>query len=203
MEEGEFADATKTEAITAPPWCKSTGRRSHSISASQDGIESAKRLDGSLRCLFALYRVSRTPPEGVAARAGEARPRRRTDWSESKGRTCSRKPCAPACASHCVFVAQGAEQLLDALAHLPPETEVLLVPRELLDPALWPPKRRSRSPRWSSRRTGPGRTCSATDRKTAPLVVVLAGLQDPGNLGTICAPPRPLAPTASSACPEP
>ena len=36
---------------------------------------------------------------------------------------------------HCVFVAQGSEHLLDALA-LPPETEILLMPRELLDSAL-------------------------------------------------------------------
>ena len=35
----------------------------------------------------------------------------------------------------CVFAAQGAEHLLEGLA-LPAETEVLLLPRELLDSAL-------------------------------------------------------------------
>src|SRR5579863_10753679 len=36
---------------------------------------------------------------------------------------------------NCVFVAQGAENLLEPLA-LPPETEILLLPKALLDSAL-------------------------------------------------------------------
>ena len=83
----------------------------------------------------------------------------------------------------CVFVAQGAEALLEALP-LPPETEILLLPRELLT-RRWPPKPRSpiaalvEPPDWTWAHLLGGH------EKTAPLVVVLAGLQDPGNLGTI------------------
>jgi TrmH family RNA methyltransferase len=84
---------------------------------------------------------------------------------------------------HCVFVVQGAEELLAALA-LPPETEILALPKDLLNSALTtetpqPIAALVESPAWAwanilSRRDG-----------TAPLVVLLAGLQDPGNLGTV------------------
>ncbi len=80
----------------------------------------------------------------------------------------------------CVFAAQGAEHLLDALP-LPPETEVLLLPRELLDSALATETPQSiaalvETPHWAWAQLLGGH---------APLIVVLAGLQDPGNLGTI------------------
>jgi TrmH family RNA methyltransferase len=83
----------------------------------------------------------------------------------------------------CVFVAQGAEHLLEGLA-LPAETEVLLLPRELLDSALatetpQPVAALIESPAWSWADVLGGAN------KAAPLLVVLAGLQDPGNLGTI------------------
>jgi RNA methyltransferase, TrmH family len=82
----------------------------------------------------------------------------------------------------CVFVAQGSEGLLEALP-LPPETEVLLLPRELLDSALTtetpqPIAALVELPLW----TWPDLLGS---RGGVPLLVVLAGLQDPGNLGTI------------------
>ncbi len=84
---------------------------------------------------------------------------------------------------HCVFVAQGAEELLAALP-LPPETEILALPRELLNSALTtetpqPIAALVESPVWA----WPD-VLGSRDR-TAPLVVVLAGLQDPGNLGTV------------------
>jgi TrmH family RNA methyltransferase len=83
----------------------------------------------------------------------------------------------------CVFVAQGAERLLESLP-LPPETEVLLLPKTLLDSALateapQPLAALIEPPDWTwahligSRKSAP------------PLIVVLAGIQDPGNLGTI------------------
>ena len=83
----------------------------------------------------------------------------------------------------CVFVAQGAEALLEAL-RLPAETEVLLLPRELLDSVLstetpQPVAALVEPPNWSWVEVLSGA------EKAAPLIVVLAALQDPGNLGTI------------------
>jgi TrmH family RNA methyltransferase len=83
----------------------------------------------------------------------------------------------------CVFAAQGAEHLLEALP-LPPDTEVLLLPRELLNSALTtetpqPIAALVEPPKWNwvDILNPPG--------QGAPLILVLAGLQDPGNLGTI------------------
>jgi TrmH family RNA methyltransferase len=83
----------------------------------------------------------------------------------------------------CVFLAQGAEPLLEEIA-LPPETEVLLLPRDLLDSALatetpQPVAALVEPPDWTWAHV------VGKQRTAAPLVVVLAGLQDPGNLGTI------------------
>jgi TrmH family RNA methyltransferase len=87
----------------------------------------------------------------------------------------------------CVFVAQGAERLLDGL-QLPPQTEVLLLPADLLASALatetpQPIAALIRPRKWSWRDALPAIVEGA--RKSAPLVLVLAGIQDPGNLGTI------------------
>lgn len=85
-----------------------------------------------------------------------------------------------------VFVAQGAERLLDELRLLPAETEVLLLPRDLLNSALatetpQPVAALVEPPGWGwADLLGLGGRS-----KAAPLIVVLAGLQDPGNLGTI------------------
>ena len=83
----------------------------------------------------------------------------------------------------CVFVAEGAEGLLDALP-LPPRTEILLLPRALLDSALateapQPIAALVAPPDWTWAHLLGGR------HRSPPLVVVLAGLQDPGNLGTV------------------
>jgi TrmH family RNA methyltransferase len=83
----------------------------------------------------------------------------------------------------CVFVAQGAESLLDGLK-LAAGTEVLLLPKELLDSALstetpQPVAALVEPPAWS------WADIFIDPAKAAPLIVVLAGLQDPGNLGTI------------------
>jgi TrmH family RNA methyltransferase len=82
-----------------------------------------------------------------------------------------------------VFVAQGAEGLLEALP-LPPQTEVLLAPRELLDSALstetpQPIAALIEQPAWNWAHIFPAQA------KAAPLLLILAGVQDPGNLGTI------------------
>src|ERR1035438_4658338 len=83
----------------------------------------------------------------------------------------------------CVFVAQGAEHLLEALL-LPAETEVLLLPKELLDSALatetpQPIAALVEPPEWTW-----AHVLGVHDRDPS-LVMVLAGIQDPGNLGTI------------------
>jgi TrmH family RNA methyltransferase len=83
----------------------------------------------------------------------------------------------------CVFVAQGFEHLLETLP-LPPETEILLLPRELLDSALTtespqPIAALIETPDWTWAHLLGGQ------HNRAPLILVLAGLQDPGNLGTI------------------
>jgi RNA methyltransferase, TrmH family len=82
-----------------------------------------------------------------------------------------------------VFLAQGAEHLLETLA-LAPETEILLLPRNMLDSALatespQPVAALIEPPHWTWAHVVGGQ------RKTTALVLVLAGLQDPGNLGTI------------------
>ena len=82
-----------------------------------------------------------------------------------------------------IFVAQGAERLLETLP-VPQETEILRLPAKLLDSALatetpQPIAALVEPPDWSWPHILNAR------RKGAELVVVLAGIQDPGNLGTI------------------
>ncbi len=83
----------------------------------------------------------------------------------------------------CVFAAQGFEHLLDPLP-LPPETEILLMPRELLDSALatqapQPIAALVQLPDWTWAHV------LTPSRNAVPLIAVLAAIQDPGNLGTI------------------
>jgi RNA methyltransferase, TrmH family len=83
----------------------------------------------------------------------------------------------------CVFAAQGSERLLEPL-QLPVETEVLLLPRELLDSALatetpQPIAALIEPPNWTWAHL------LREQRTAATLIIALAGLQDPGNLGTI------------------
>ena len=83
----------------------------------------------------------------------------------------------------CVFVAQGWEHLLEAY-QLAAETEVLALAKELLIDALT-----TETPQPIAALVEPPDWTWAhfldTHGKTASLVLVLAGLQDPGNLGTI------------------
>lgn len=83
----------------------------------------------------------------------------------------------------CAFLAEEKRPLLDEFAFAA-ETEVLLVPRALLDSVLETETPQSvaaliEPPTWTWDKV------LATGKNSAPLVVVLAGLQDPGNLGTI------------------
>ena len=82
-----------------------------------------------------------------------------------------------------IFVAQGSEKLLDLLP-VPPETEILRLPAKLLDSALatetpQPIAALVEPPDWSWPHILGARP------KGAELVIILAGIQDPGNLGTI------------------
>jgi RNA methyltransferase, TrmH family len=81
-----------------------------------------------------------------------------------------------------VFVARGWERVLDPLA-LPNNMEILSLPRALLASALatespQPIAALIEQPEWSWADV-------LGARRSAALVVVLAGIQDPGNLGTI------------------
>ena len=86
-----------------------------------------------------------------------------------------------------IFVAQGPdralERLLDKL-QVGRDVEVLELPKKLLDPALATETPQSiaaliEPPNWS------WKDVLEADRNRAPLILVLAGIQDPGNLGTI------------------
>jgi TrmH family RNA methyltransferase len=100
---------------------------------------------------------------------------------------------------HCVFAAHGAEKAIQSL-NLPADVEVLLLPREVLNATLstenpQPVAGLVAPPRWkweqvlgfeSTILSLIPRSPNARDRgHPQPLVLVLAGLQDPGNLGTI------------------
>ena len=81
-----------------------------------------------------------------------------------------------------VFVAQGAERLRDKLK-VARDVEVLELPKKLLDQALATETPQSitalvEPPKWSW-----SHVLNQNQKKT--LIVVLAGIQDPGNLGTI------------------
>ena len=81
-----------------------------------------------------------------------------------------------------VFVAQESQGLLDSLV-LPQETEVLLLPKALLDAALT-----TETPQpIAALVEPPGWTWAdlSERRQGVALILDLAGLQDPGNLGTI------------------
>jgi TrmH family RNA methyltransferase len=89
----------------------------------------------------------------------------------------------------CVFAARGAEGVLQSLA-LPAETEILLLPRELLNSALatetpQPVAALVEPPVWTWAHLLASQPKAVPLPKATPLVVVLAGLQDPGNLGAI------------------
>lgn len=82
-----------------------------------------------------------------------------------------------------LFAAQGHERLYQGLP-LPAETEILQIPREVLDSAM-----ATESPQPLAALVEPPDWTWAhvldRHRKVVPLVLVLAGIQDPGNMGTI------------------
>lgn len=88
----------------------------------------------------------------------------------------------------CVFVAEGSERVIEEL-QLPERTEILVMPRPLLDAALTtetpqPVAALVEAPDWTWAHILGAHTASPHLSRAA-LVIVFAGLQDPGNLGTI------------------
>lgn len=84
-----------------------------------------------------------------------------------------------------IFVAQGHEKLIETLGAIDESrTEILAVPREILDSAL-----STESPQpiaaLAQPRNWPWTEVLASPQDKPALVVVLSGIQDPGNLGTI------------------
>ena len=82
-----------------------------------------------------------------------------------------------------VFAAQGSERLLEGL-RIPDKVEILVAPQALLNSALatetpQPIAALVKQPQWSWEQL------VGLRRDTAPLILVLAAVQDPGNLGTI------------------
>jgi TrmH family RNA methyltransferase len=82
-----------------------------------------------------------------------------------------------------IFLAQGSERLLEGL-RLPDEVEILVLPQDILTSALatetpQPIAALLQPPVWTWEHL------LGLRRNAAPLILVLAGLQDPGNLGTI------------------
>src|ERR1700722_6118301 len=83
----------------------------------------------------------------------------------------------------CIFVAEGSESLLEELT-IAPGIEVLIVPSGFMSDALT-----TETPQLIAALVEPPDWTWAhllgTHQIAAPLIVVLAGLQDPGNLGTV------------------
>jgi TrmH family RNA methyltransferase len=81
----------------------------------------------------------------------------------------------------CVFAAEGPERLLDEIS-LPADVEVLQMPKELLRSAL-----ATETPQLVAALIEPPAWTwgNLLNNGSTPLILVLAGLQDPGNLGTI------------------
>ncbi len=103
-------------------------------------------------------------------------------WPASKGRTCSKRLCAPACSIDSVFVAQGAENLLEP-CRFRRRPKCCYCPENCWTPLY---HRNAAADRRPDRAAGLELGGSSRPaQKAAPLVLVLAGLQDPGNLGTI------------------
>jgi TrmH family RNA methyltransferase len=87
----------------------------------------------------------------------------------------------------CVFASEGSEALLEKL-ELPADTEVLILSQDVLRSALTtetpqPIAALVEPPDWTWHDILKGRSDGMDT--TDPLVLVLSGLQDPGNLGTI------------------
>lgn len=83
----------------------------------------------------------------------------------------------------CVFIAEGAEHLLE-LTHLGENTEILMLPAKLLSEALTTETPQAIAALVEPRQWKWDDVLRASDGRL-PLVIVLSGLQDPGNLGTI------------------
>ncbi len=120
-----------------------------------------------------------------------ASPGRKGEAAGIEGRNLIEEAVRAGLTIRCLFLAQESEQLLNELT-LPLETETLLVPKALLDAALTTetpqPVAALVEPHdwtWTHLLDGQIGGQNGGQGKAAPLILILAGLQDPGNLGTI------------------
>jgi TrmH family RNA methyltransferase len=116
-----------------------------------------------------------------------ASPGRKGEAAGIEGRNLIEEAVRAGLTIRCLFLAQESEQLLNELT-LPLETETLLVPKALLDAALTtetpqPVAALVEPHDWTWTHLLDGQ--NGGQGKAAPLILILAGLQDPGNLGTI------------------
>lgn len=112
-----------------------------------------------------------------------AHPGRDSELAGIEGNNLLREAVRAHLGIECVFIAQGAEQQLDELG-LSSSVEILTVPRDFLTSALVTETPQAvaalvRPPQWS------WDNLLNAQASRLPLIPVLAGLQDPGNLGTI------------------
>jgi TrmH family RNA methyltransferase len=147
------------------------------------------RLKELRQALSRPGRLSQTAPEGDGPKNGlDHSAARKGRLAGIEGVNLLEEALRAGLHVECVFVALGAEPLLNTIP-LVPDTEVLLLSRELLDSVLTteapqPVAALVEPPHWDwndlldKERQGPS-------AKHIPLVMVLAGLQDPGNLGTV------------------
>ena len=127
---------------------------------------------------------SRNNPRLRQLRTALQRPARATDQAALEGFHLVQEALASRVAVETIFVASGHESLLDNLL-LPHGVEILSVPAPLLAASVTtespqPIAALFTPPRWPALLGG-----GTQRRDTAPLLAVLAGIQDPGNLGTI------------------
>ena len=129
---------------------------------------------------------SRNNPRLRQLRAAFARPTRAAEQIALEGFHLVEEALASSVAVQTLFVASGHESLLDPLV-IPASVEILSVPAPLLASAVTtespqPVAALFAPPRWPwSALLGTGTRPSGA----SPLLAVLAGVQDPGNLGTI------------------
>jgi TrmH family RNA methyltransferase len=172
-----------SEAITAPAAVQASQAEPVRSPIEPDGLESAKRSQVALGMPFRIVQSKQNARLKQLRRALAAPAREGGALAGIEGPNLLAEALRAGLRIPAIFVAQGSERLVEGL-RLAAETETLAVPKALLDSAL-----ATESPQPVAALVEPPDWTWAHllgDRKTTvPLVIVLAGLQDPGNLGTI------------------
>jgi TrmH family RNA methyltransferase len=178
-----FADATKTEAITAPAAVQLEYCRQFS-DIRQNRLESAKRK--TVRRMPIRIVQSKQNARLKELRRALANPGlgpRGSVMVAIEGPIMIAEALRTGLKIDCVFAAQEAGKLLAGLS-VPPDVDTLLMPRSLLSAVLTtdnpqPLAALVQPPHWTWKQ-------AVTPALNEPqLLLVLAGIQDPGNLGAI------------------